>query len=325
MLEMLHKNAMVGLAWSLFIIGLMILLIPFLQYIDRRLARLRFKSKKATIHDEQTQSFLQTLEFIKKLEQDMKVADVSGNASVLLAIMLTFSLIGGFVSNILVILMQQWFAVGADRSVSVNPFLFSMIVALIVGLIPYYYVQFKLQQKRHRLSKSLIQCIQNLIGHYRYSLNLIDIIKSSTPTMPDDMRKEWRRLELAITMRSPSEALNEFSVRIGNKWAYQLADILDIYQQYGTDIRDGLHKLVSNMQASKKHEDSRRAVVSIFRWGTLFMVFFTFFTLWFNIFADGTNYKRYFIDPLGRFIVIVNFIIMAISMLLVVRSGKKQF
>jgi Flp pilus assembly protein TadB len=201
----------------------------------------------------------------------------------------------------------------------------SLVFGLFSGGIPYFAVQFRVQQYRHKIAKNMITAIQNLIGHYRHSMTLMDLVKVSSSTMPVAIRGEWRRLELALTIRSHKEALAEFERRVDNRWVDDLVELLDLFASYGTNIHEGLRKLAVKMQTSKKNEETRIAVVTSFRIGTVFMAGFAVFAIIFNIYADGSNYGAYFISPFGRLLVAGSFIVIGFFLVFVARIGKRSF
>jgi hypothetical protein len=54
------------------------------------------------------------------------------------------------------------------------------------------------------------------------------------------------------------------------------------------------------------------------------MVFAAFLIIGFNIYADGNNYKYYFIDTKGKAIMITSLFILFGSLVAVILSGRKR-
>lgn len=262
---------------------------------------------------------------VKHLADEMEVAEMNIGVEIILAFMLLLGLTGLFGSDAVIGLLQQRYAVQGVNGPGYHVWTLSGAVAVLIGSLPYFYVRFRVQRKRHRIALRMIMLVQNLIGHYRPSLTLADIIVKSSRTMPDEVKSEWRRLELALHMKPVDEALYEFAGRVQSEWADDLADLLLIGAHYGTDMTESLHHLVSRMQTAKRHEENRLAMITVYRLGTSFMIGFAFFVVGFNIYADAANYSHYFLDSGGKWLLILSFAVMFISMLLVVRSGRKAF
>ncbi|CAG7646132.1 type II secretion system F family protein [Paenibacillus allorhizosphaerae] len=268
---------------------------------------------------------LSRIQALRHFADELEVAEIRFGVELILACMLVLALVGFFGADAAVQMLQQRFATGADRDAVTHVWALNGAIALLLGAMPYFYVRFRVQRKRHRIAYRMIMLVQNVIGHYRPNLTLADMIVKSSPTMPDEVRSEWRRLELALHMQSVDEALYDFARRIQNEWADDLADLLLIGAHYGTDLTESLHHLVGKMQTAKRQEENRLAMITVYRIGTCFMVAFSFFVVGFNIYADGANYHHYFVDPSGKMLLLLSFMIMFISMLLVIRSGQRAF
>jgi Flp pilus assembly protein TadB len=325
-LSELVQGVIKGVLLSLWIIGslmmVMLLLKKGSQFIVRRR---RFGSLNGSNKDSGTFFSLKGFRRIREFSEEMDIAEMKISVEFMLSIMLVFILVAFLSSNTAVFLLQQKFATGSDRFAETNSWLISCFVAFLSGAIPYFYVRFRVQRKRHRIAYRMIMLVQNLIGHYRPSITIAEVIVKSSRNMPDEVRNEWRRLELSMHMQSIDEALFDFARRINNAWGDDLIDLLLIGTHYGSDITDTLHHLVIKMQKAKRNEENRLAMITVYRIGTIFMVLFALFVVIFNIYADGANYHHYFVDPTGKAILIISVIVMFISMVLVVRSGQKQF
>lgn len=265
------------------------------------------------------------IKILRHLADELEVAELRVGMELVLAYMLILALAGFFGADAAVQIMQQRFAVGQDRIAVTHVWALNGVIAFLLGSIPYFYVRFRVQRKRHRIAYRMIMLVQNVIGHYRPNLTLAEMIVKSSPTMPDEVRSEWRRLELALHMQPVDEALYDFARRIQNEWADDLADLLLIGAHYGTDLTESLHHLVGKMQTAKRHEENRLAMITVYRIGTCFMVGFSFFVVGFNVYADGANYRHYFVDPTGKMLLMLSFFVMFVSMLLVIRSGRRAF
>jgi Flp pilus assembly protein TadB len=259
------------------------------------------------------------------LREELDVAELRIEAESVMLAMLVLLLIGFFGSDALLQAMSRQLSLGTVPLQGGHLWSLSGMIGVLAGAVPYFLIRFRVMRKRQGIAIRMIMLVQNLIGHYRARLTLADMIVSSTDTMPDEVRAEWRRLELGLHMKSIDQALYEFARRVDNEWAHDLTDLLLIGAQYGTDMTESLHHLVNKMQASKRHEDNRLAMITVYRLGTTFMVAFAFFVIGFNVYADPINYSRYFVEPGGQLLLVLAFAIMFISMVLVIRTGKKAY
>lgn len=263
---------------------------------------------------------------LRRLAEEMEIAGIRMPVEAVVGAMLFIGVAAWLLSQASVIGLQQRYALDADRLTAANPWLVHTAVACLLGSIPYFYVKFRLQRKRHRIALDMIKLVQNVIGHYQNGRTVQDIITRATPTMPAHVQDEWRRLELGAHMNaSLEEALYAFAARADNGWAEDLADVLLIKHKYGNDVIDALHKLVVDMQIARRDEERRLAMVTVYRIGTSVMVAFAFFIIFFNVYADGTNYRHYFLEPTGKLLLLVSAVVLFGSMVLVVRSGRKSF
>ncbi|MED4604156.1 hypothetical protein P9314_26365 [Paenibacillus validus] len=262
---------------------------------------------------------------VRHLREELDLAGLSLGAETVITGMLLLGLVGLFGSDALLQTTSRHIALGDAGLSEVHVWPLSAVVSLIAGSIPYILIRFRVQRKRQRIALRMIMVVQNIIGHYRPRLTLAEVIAGCSPTMPDEVRGEWRRLELALHMKSIDEALYEFAERVDNEWAHDLTDLLLIGVHYGTDMTESLHHLVGKMQTSKRHEENRLAMITVYRIGTTFMVFFAFFIIGFNVYADPHNYRHYFVDPVGKTLLLLSFAVMFVSMLLVIRSGRRAF
>ncbi|AEI39601.1 type II secretion system F family protein [Paenibacillus mucilaginosus] len=262
---------------------------------------------------------------LKHLREEMEIAEMRAGVEPVLALMLILAFGGWFGAEAAVKLLQVKFAVGADRQIPIQAWLLSSGAALFLASLPYFWIRFRVQQKRQRIALRMIAVVQNLIGHYRPRLTLAEVIVKSSDSMPYEVRSEWRRLELALHMKGVQEALYDFARRVDNEWGDDLADLLLIGSHYGTDVTEALHHLTLRMQTAKRLEENRLAMITVYRLGTTFMAGFAFFVVGFNIYADGTNYRHYFVDPAGRMLLLASFAVMFVSMVMVVRSGRRAF
>jgi hypothetical protein len=220
--------------------------------------------------------------------------------------------------------LQIKFAVGIDQSIHPNLLFFDGVFALLIGSLPFFYVFFKLQHKRQQLALCMISAVQNFIGIYNDKHTLAELISKASRTMPQEIKGEWDFLEMAIRSRSMKEALYTFARRIDNAWAEDWADIMLVKGEYGNEIINSLHKLVREMQTAKSNEEKRQAIISIYRIGTTLMVAAAFLIIGFNIYADGNNYKYYFLEAKGKTIITASLLILFGSLFAVVLSGRKR-
>ncbi|MCZ8523490.1 MULTISPECIES: type II secretion system F family protein [Paenibacillus] len=310
--------------------GSLLLLLPILRMVKRQAVRYRRLQSlnagtSATAGGRGARRTLVSLGPLKHLGEEMEIAELRGGVEPVAALMLLLAFAGWFGSEGAVRLLQEKFAVGADRQISVHAWLLSSGAALFLASLPYFWIRFRVQRKRQRIALRMIAVVQNLIGHYRPRLTLAEVIVKSSDSMPYEVRSEWRRLELALHMKGTQEALYEFARRVDNEWGDDLADLLLIGSHYGTDVTEALHHLTLRMQTARRLEENRLAMITVYRLGTTFMAGFAFFVVGFNIYADGANYRHYFVDPAGRMLLLISFAVMFVSMVMVVRSGRKAF
>ncbi|WP_235941504.1 type II secretion system F family protein [Paenibacillus puerhi] len=262
---------------------------------------------------------------IRHIREELDLAELPLSVEPVLLAMGLLALVGFFGSDALLQGLSRQLSIGVLPLQGTHIWSLSGMVGIISGSVPYFLIRFRVMRKRGRIAMRMIMLVQNLIGHYRPRLTLADMIVSSADTMPDEVRAEWRRLELGLHMKSIDQALYEFAGRVDNEWAHDLTDLLLIGAQYGTDMTESLHHLVNKMQASKRHEENRLAMITVYRLGTTFMVAFAFFVIGFNVYADPVNYIRYFVEPGGKLLLLLSFAVMFVSMVLVIRTGRRAY
>jgi hypothetical protein len=273
-----------------------------------------------------TISAFKDLPFVRRLADEMEIAEIKAPVEAAAGTMLFIGAASWFAVDWMIGGLRESFALDADKMFPANTYLLNACVALLLGSLPYFYVKFRLQRKRHRIALDMIKLVQNIVGHYSVGRTVQDIIARSAPTMPEYVSSEWRLLELQSHLQySLEDALYEFSRRVDNSWAEDLADILLIKHKYGNDVIDSLHKLVIDMQTARKNEERRLAMVTVYRIGTVVMIAFAFFIVFFNIYADGANYRHYFVNPAGKLMLTISSAVLFVSMVMVVRSGRKTF
>ncbi|MCI3922642.1 type II secretion system F family protein [Paenibacillus sp. TRM 82003] len=263
---------------------------------------------------------------LRRLAEEMEIAGVRLPVEALVGAALFVGVAAWFLSQASVVGLQQRYALDADRLTAANPWLVHTAVAGLLGSVPVFYVKFRLQRKRHRIALDMIKLVQNVIGHYQTGRTVQDMITRAAATMPAYVRDEWKRLEVDAHMNaSLEESLYTFAERADNAWAQDLADILLIKHKYGNDVVDALHKLVVDMQIARRDEERRLAMVTVYRIGTSVMAAFAFFIIFFNVYADGANYRHYFLSSTGKLLLLASAVVMFVSMALVVRSGRRTF
>jgi|GEM_PF-2212604 len=263
---------------------------------------------------------------IRRLKTNMDIAGIRAPVEAVLGSMLFIAVFAWAGADASIVAMKLWFALDADRSLHLNTWVLNTVIAVLLGSIPYFYVYFRLQRMRHRMAMDMMKLVQNVIGHYNANYTVAELISRSSATMPEHVRGEWSRLELNSYMGEPlEEALYEFARRTDNEWAEDLADILLIKHKYGNDVIEALHKLVVDMQTARKNEERRLAMVSVYRIGTCVMIGFAFLIVFFNVYADGTNYRHYFVNPTGQAIILFSAAVLFASLILVVKTGRRSF
>ena len=266
------------------------------------------------------------LAVVRRLAEDMDIAGVRWPVEAMLGAMLFAGTAGWFAVDAAVAEMQRVYALDADRLAGADTRLLNAVSALLIGSLPYFWVQFRLQAKRHRIAHDMIKLVQNVISHYAEHRTVHELISRAAATMPEHVRDEWKRLELRAHLGVPlEEALYEFARRADNAWAEDVADILLIKHKYGNDVLEALHKLVTDMQRARKNEERRLATIAAYRIGTVIMIVFAFGIVFFNVYADGANYRHYFLVPAGRGLLLFSAVVLFASLVMVVRSGRRTF
>ncbi|CAG7651318.1 hypothetical protein PAECIP111802_04933 [Paenibacillus allorhizosphaerae] len=313
-----------GLFLALWIIGTVMIAVPVLQKIAVIYQRKR-RFRSLGEPDKEIKISLRKIPIIDQFAVEMEIAEIKWSVEVVLAMMLMFLLVGGFGSAGAIYLLQQAYATGADRIASTNPLILSLCTGILFASFPYFYIRFRLQRKRHRIALRMIALVQNLIGHYRPRITMAELASKAGPTMHTDVRSEWKRLELSLRIKPVKDALYEFSERLDNHWADDLVDILLIGITRGVNVTGALQKLVKDMLTSKRNEEKRLAMVTVYRIGTVFLVLAAFGIVLFNIMADPPNFKHYFLDPFGQSLMVLTLIVLMGSMVMVLKSGRKRF
>lgn len=313
-----------GLSIAFWLLGTMIITLSLVQAFNRKfvmLQRIRVLQRNhGIIH-----SFsLYQLAWMKKFKETIVLAGVPLSPSMLFSLSLIGFCTAFFSAEGIVRWLQVRFAVGIDVNSHPHLLIFNLVFALLMASLPFFYVFFKLQRKRQQLALCMISAVQNFIGIYNDKITLAELITKASRTMPPEIKDEWDFLELAIRSRSMKEALYTFARRIDNAWAEDWADIMLVKGEFGNEIIQSLHKLVREMQTAKSNEEKRQAVISIYRIGTTLMVFAAVFIIGFNIYADGNNYKYYFLETKGKALITMSFLILFGSLVMVVLSGRKR-
>jgi hypothetical protein len=313
-----------GLSIAFWILGTFILTFRVVSAFSRKylvLQRLRILQRNhGIIH-----SFsLYQLAWMQKFKETVALAGISLSPSMIFSLSFIGFCTAFFSAEGIMRWMQMHFAIGIDVNIHPNLLVFNLVFALLMASLPFFDVFFKLQRKRQQLALCMISAVQNFIGIYNDKHTLAELISKASRTMPTEIKGEWDFLELAIRSRSMKEALYTFARRIDNAWAEDWADIMLVKGEFGNDIIHSLHKLVREMQTAKSNEEKRQAVISIYRIGTTLMVFAAIFIIGFNIYADGNNYKYYFLEPNGKTLITTSFLILFGSLVTVVLSGRKR-
>lgn len=321
----LLEGAGKGIFLALWVIGTAMALGPPLRLLYSRLRR---RGRLRSLHGpgKQGDAFrLHNLPVIRHLASELEMAEIKLRVEALVAIIALLFSTGVFFIHAAVYALHQEFATGTELLASVNAWLLSFSVGFLFGGLPVFYVKFRIQKKRHRIAGRMIMLVQNLLGHYNSAQTIAETLAQASATMPAEVQKEWSRLILNLHMKTTEQALYEFARRIENQWAEDLADLLIMASHYGMDITGALHKLVSAMQTAKRNEEKRMAMITVYRIGTLVMIGFAFFVVLFNLYADRSNYKHYFLEGNGKMLLAVSTLVMFLSLVMVVRSGRKPF
>lgn len=313
-----------GLSIAFWLLGTIFITMSLVRMFNRKftsLQRIRILQRNhGIIH-----SFsLYQLAWMQKFRETVVIAGISLSPAALFSLSLIGFCTAFFSAEGIVRWLQMRFAVGMDANIHPNLLVFNSVFALLIASLPFFYVFFKLQRKRQQLSLCMISAVQNFIGVYNDKHTLAELITKASRTMPHEIKGEWDFLELAIRSRSMKEALYTFARRTDNAWAEDWADIMLVKGEFGNEIIHSLHKLVREMQTAKSNEEKRQAVISIYRIGTTLMVFAAIFMIGFNIYADGNNYRYYFLEAKGKAIITTSFLILFGSLVTVVLSGRKR-
>jgi len=317
-----------GFFFALWLAGSCVLIWFILRYSSTLFNRqVRKKFIDRNVHVEKNRELiLKDMRFFKNLSTEMDVARLKISLENLLLMMLILAVIMFFLTNAGVLILKSHFATGADSTGVTNVWGISIVASLLVGSLPYFFVKFKVQYQRHKIALKMIELVQNLIGYYRPRAMIVDVIKNCSETVPNEIREEWKVLEIAV-QRNVKLGLYEFAERVenGRGWVDDLVETLIIGSEYGTDVSNSLHKLVVDMQTAKKNEENRIAMISVYRIGTVLMTGFAFFVVALNVYADENNYHNYFVDESGKKLILISIIVLFLSLLSVARSGGRQF
>jgi hypothetical protein len=313
-----------GLSLGFWILGSGVIIVSFVQAFNRKFVfmhRMRILQRNhGIIH-----SFsIYQLAWLHKFKETVAIAGIPLSPNFIFSLAFIGFCTAFFSAEGVINWLQMHFAVGIDSNIHLNLLVFNGVFALLIGSMPFFYVFFKLQRKRQQLALCMISAVQNFIGIYNDKHTLAELITKASRTMPQEIKGEWDVLELAIRSRSMKEALYTFARRVDNAWAEDWADIMLVKGEFGNEIIHSLHKLVREMQTAKSNEEKRQAVISIYRIGTTLMVFAAFFIIAFNIYADGNNYKYYFLEAKGKTIITASLLILFGSMIAVILSGRKR-
>jgi len=311
---------------AIWVAGTGIAVVVWVSWLSTRWRDRRLRTSLLGPVQRQPSGAFREMAFVRRLADDMEIAGMRLPPEAAIGLMLLIGAIGWFAVDGAIDGMQRQYALDADRLTPANSWLLNSASAALLGSLPYFYVKFRLQRKRHRIALDMIKLVQNVVGHYSDKRTVQEVISRSANSMPDYVRDEWKRLELRSHMgASLEEALYEFARRADNEWAEDVADILLIKHKYGNDVIDALHKLIVDMQRARKNEERRLAMVTVYRIGTAVMVAFAFGIVYFNVYADGSNYRHYFVNPTGQRIMLVSTAVLFASMVLVVKSGRRTF
>ncbi|MEX2461004.1 MAG: hypothetical protein WD469_06830 [Paenibacillaceae bacterium] len=313
-----------GLSLGFWILGTVFITVSLVRAFNRKfvsMQRIRILQRN---HGMIRSFSLYQFNWLQKFKETVAIAGIPLSPTSLFSLSMIGVCTAFFSAEGIVRWLQMHFAVGIDMNMHPNLLVFNSVFALLIGSLPFFYVFFKLQRKRQQLALCMIPAVQNFIGIYNDKHTLADLITKASRTMPVEIKGEWDFLELAIRSRSMKEALYTFARRIDNAWAEDWADIMLVKGEFGNEIIHSLHKLVREMQTAKSNEEKRQAVISIYRIGTTLMVFAAIFIIGFNIYADGNNYKYYFLETKGKAIMTTSFLILFGSLITVVLSGRKR-
>jgi hypothetical protein len=313
-----------GLSIAFWLLGTVFITMSLVRLFNRKFVSMQRMRVLQRNHGFIRSFSLYQLVWLQKFKETVAIAGISLSPASLFSLSFIGFCTAFFSAEGIVRWLQIRFAVGIDANMHPNLWVFNSVFALLIGSLPFFYVFFKLQRKRQQLALCMISAVQNFIGIYNDKHTLADLITKASRTMPQEIKGEWNLLELAIRSRSMKEALYTFARRIDNAWAEDWADIMLVKGEFGSEIIHSLHKLVREMQTAKSNEEKRQAVISIYRIGTTFMVFAAIFIIGFNIYADGNNYKYYFLETKGKAIMTTSFLILFGSLVTVVFSGRKR-
>ncbi len=270
--------------------------------------------------------WLRKWEPLQKLEEAMSVLGMKQPLETVLLWSGALFLLSGIGIDAGLLAWERRYVSLEQSQTALSPLVLSMTMAALGGSIPFFYIMFRVQRMRHRIAQDMMKLVQNVIGHYQVDRTILELIARCSEAMPSYVYAEWKRLEMrAMLHGSLEQALYEFAVRTQNVWAEDLADILILKHKYGNDVIAALHKLMLDMQVARKQEETRIAMITVYRIGTVILVLFAIFTVVFNIAIDENHYRYYMMYPLGKTIIMGSIFVMFISLVLVVRAGKRAF
>ncbi|MFD2614720.1 type II secretion system F family protein [Paenibacillus gansuensis] len=298
----------------LFLLGMLLIVVPILsrlQIVAQSYSRSRFYKKRreeSKSGNDQKPTLLDH-KLLKSLDRYMSIAGMK----IAPITMITICFLLFFVTIL------------ATYRIMPSP-IHNILIATLISSIPLLFVWSRYQKKVLEMASVMMPTVQNFIGYFTDSENLVTAIYRAARTAPFEIQSEWNRLVLDLqTGEHPSTALIEFSNRVGNGWAEDFADILITHIETGSNITSSLFKLINEMQNAMYNEEKRITVLTIYKWGTLLMVILSIFIVWFNIKMDPKNYHYYFEDRQGIQIVTLSILVLFISFIGALEMGRKKF
>lgn len=299
---------------GIFMIGMIIIVSPIIGRLTigvMVLRRNRFyeKRRKRGKLDKPNKKQFSDILIIKKLDENLSIAEVKLSVNHILMICLVIALVSYIICY----------------KVMPAP-LYDAIIAILFGTTPLLWCWAKFQRKSLAMASVMIPTVQNFIGYFTEAENLESAIFRSARTVPFEISSEWNRLIMDLqTGENPEESLINFANRVGNDWGHYFADILVTHLDTGVDITSSLFKLISEMQNTMYNEEKRITMLTTYKWGTFLMIGLSAYVVYFNIKMDPQNKIFYFHDRTGIQVVTLAVIVLFISFIGALEMGRKKF
>ena len=218
--------------------------------------------------------------------------------------------------------------------ISFRDVLFSLILGLLVGSIPYMFLQVRLRSLRYQISTDFLGIVQVLAQNYNASQ--YDMYYCLIQTQKDIDNKALKRVfthlisDLQVS-RNESEirlAVDLFIFTIGNSWAKRLGNIIMKAYLYDEKVTNTLLTLIKQMEETEEmlEEEASNTVDSVFNGFLTIPLFLASLVLsyyatqakdWFNL-----QFGHYW--PRLLFVVCTVLVVISLIISIILRKPKKD-